>query len=176
MSEYIDQIIEHYESYFHKRAVEKEQQFDDFVVLEFPPNVRHDSWAYCTVGMSLNSTEKIELVLYSPVQDDSLVELLTMTAYYHQTHSNLSLNHSFDIGRPWLPTSNATCGFISLPYLDGPEFELIDVDNETIHCYWLIPITVSEKEYLIKNGVEALETLFESKQIEFLNVSRNSLV
>lgn len=150
----------------------------NFCVLEFSPGPRHDMWTYCTVGMYLDRSDNnlIELFIFSPRKDESIVELLTIIASYHRNGDPLNIHHTFNIGRPWLKDSACNYGFISLPYLDGEDLEIFKFDDEVIHCYWIIPITEKEKEYKIENGCDALEDLFDEKQIEYLNPKRKSLV
>lgn len=151
----------------------------DFTVLEFKPTEKRKMWTYATVGMS-TFTHKVpvELHMFSAIQDDLILELLTMAAYYHSTEDNLHLDHTINFGRPWQGLSECTYGLISLPYLDGPKLELLDSDNgfKTISCYWLIPITLQERDYKIKNGLEALEAKFERSDFNYLDSNRKSIV
>ncbi len=58
---YTDKLRKHYEDYFGisgQRLIlvkgPKEKLHNDFYVLEFKPNDRHDFWTYFSVGMSLD--------------------------------------------------------------------------------------------------------------------------
>lgn len=150
----------------------------EFKVYEFEPSKSRDMWTYATCCMSQESDiEKIELHLFSRKQDTMLVELLTAIAHFHRTEKKLNLNHTVNFGKAWQDNSLCTHGFISLPYLDGPELEnCLCENNQVVKCYWLIPITLSELEYKKKNGHEALEELFEKKQFNYLDSNRKSLV
>jgi Suppressor of fused protein (SUFU) len=180
---YIDSLQRHYEDYFGLSGTKMtldhgptEKLHPDFFVVEFLPNERHKS--YCTVGMSADRQDNslIELVVYAPRASTKLVELLTICASYHRNHLPLNLHHTVNIGQPWLDGSKCDHAFISLPYLDEQEFELLNIGDSEIHCYWLIPITEKERDFKIKNGYEALEDLFEEKQFNYLDPGRNSLV
>ena len=182
---YINKLTEHYERYFGiagKRLTHqegpKEKLPKDFFILEFPHNSRHQMYCYCTVGMSVDKLDDnlIELVIYSPKSDKSLVELLTFCVSYHRNGAPLNLHHTVNIGQPWLDNSNCDYGFISLPYLDGQELEIFSFGKHEIHCYWFIPITEKEKNYKRDNGSEALEQLFEDKKFNYLNPNRDSLI
>ena len=182
---YFDSLRKHYERYLGVKGVKKhweigpvEKLHSDFYVLEFRPNQVHDMWCYSTVGMSFERSDNnlIELVIYSPRQSDSIVELLTLNASFHRNSEPLNLHHTVNIGQPWIDNSICDYGFISLPYLDGEKLELFHFDNKEIHCYWLIPITESERDYKIENGCEALEQLFEDKQLDYLNPERIDLI
>ena len=133
---------------------------------------------YCTVGMSAERLDEnlIELFIYSPKSDVSLIELLTVCASYHRTGFPLNLHHTVNIGRPWLDASKCDHAFISKPYLDCPELEEYQYDEQEICCYWLIPITEKEREFKIEHGYEKLEQLFEDKQLNYLNPNRDCIV
>jgi hypothetical protein len=118
----------------------------------------------------------IELFIFSPQQNDSIVELLTVAASYHINNTPLNIHHTFNIGRPWLNKSICEYCFISLPYLDGESLEVFQFQDKKIHCYWLIPITEAEKNYKIEFGCEGLEQLFENNGLDYLNPARKSLV
>jgi len=116
-----------------------------FRVLEFAPSSRN-LWTYATCEMSQPTDEfPIELHLFSPTQSDQHIELLTTIAHYHRTGHPLNLHHTVNFGRPWLPGSLCDHGLISLPYLDGPRLELLQLSDSKhpIRCLWLLPITQS---------------------------------
>lgn len=182
---YTSSLQRHYEDHFGTKGNKTVWNLDphkkmhpDFYILEFAPNERHNMWTYCTVGMSLDRKDDnlIELFIFSPKKDDALIELLTIITSYHRNSAPLNIHHTFNIGQPWLDDSICDYGFISLPYVDGKELEIFKFENNTFHCYWVIPITESEKEYKIEKGSVALEDLFEEKGIEYLNPYRQSLI
>ncbi|MEJ2881089.1 suppressor of fused domain protein [Pedobacter sp. GR22-6] len=184
-AKYFLELSRHYEDYFgiegkclklNKGPMEKLHA--DFFVLEFPPNKRHGMFCYCTVGMSADRLDEnlVELFIYSPKSDESLIELLTVCASYHRNVLPLNLQHTVNIGRPWLGESKCDHCFISNAYLDGDQLELFNYLGQEISCYWLIPITMNERDFKIDNGYEKLEQLFEDKQIDYLNPDRDCLV
>lgn len=182
---YTERLTRHYNAYYGMQGKRLtlttglvEKLHKDFFVLEFPPNARHKMFCYCTVGMSADRHDDnlIELVMYSPKQAASIVELMTACASHHRNVLPLNLHHTLNIGQPWVDNSKCDHGFISLPYLDGQSLEIFNFDKKEIHCYWLIPITETERDYKIDNGWEALEQLFEDNQLDYLNPERDSLV
>ena len=184
-NKYTNALRLHFETYFGVQGRElnldfgpREKLHKDFYVLLFTPNKRHNMFCYCTVGMSVDILDEnlIELVIYSPQSDNSIVELLTYCASYHRNKLPLNIHNTVNIGQSWLGNSKCDHGFISLPYLDGNELEIFNFADKIIHCYWYIPITENEREYKIKNGCEALEQLFEDKQLDYLNPDREDLV
>lgn len=181
---YSTKLTDHYNSYFgiSGKKIKWEigptwKTHPEFFILEFAPNKIHNMWTYCTVGMSadLIGDNLIELVIYSPRQDNSLAELLTVHASHHRL-TPFNIHHTSNIGRPWLENSICDHAFISLPYLDGENLEIFQFDEKVIHCYWLIPITKKERDYKIEYGCEALEELFERKELDYLNPLRTCLV
>ena len=134
-------------------------------------------WTYATVGMSHPADEKaIELHLYSPHEANEHVELLFATAHYHRNEARLGLWHTVNFGRPWLGRSLCNHGFVSLPYLDGPSFEILNTPLGPINFYWLIPVHAEEVTYKAQQGVEALEQAFENESFNYLDPSRPSAV
>ena len=152
----------------------------DFKVLEFSPTTQNHMWVYCTSCMSTVSDEHpIELHIFSKERDESLIELLTVVAYYHKNSNKLDLWHTVNFGRGWQDNSMCEYGLISLPYLYGPDLENLYLETDKKKCvkfYWLIPVTKQEVDYKKGHGIEALEQLFEQQSFNYLNPNRKSLV
>lgn len=148
-----------------------------FKILKFNPNSKRNMWTYATCGMSNSSdVNAIEIHMFSPVEHDFLIELLTIIAHYHVTGGNLGLGHTINFGCPWYKDSKLQYGLISLPYLDGPSFENFQSGLKIIQFLWLIPITISEKNYKKQNGLEALEQKFDEVVFNYLDPYRKSVV
>jgi len=129
-----------------------------------------------TVGaFQVREEHPLEFVVLAPHPGESLIELVTMTTYYHHTHG-LGHGHTVPIGRPWIPGADCDHLLISRPYPLGPELEICDVADGHFHVVWLLPITESEKNYKIENGLEELEQRFEEKRVEYWRGHRNSVV
>src|SRR6202012_2784439 len=103
--------------------------------------------------------------------------LVTTLAYYHRNTARINLNHTVNFGKPWQGSSSCKFGYISLPYLDGPDLEnlLLSSTDTTIKFYWLIPITKEEKDFSIQNGSDSLEEKFDNG-FNYVNPLRNSVV
>ncbi|MNK15616.1 Suppressor of fused protein (SUFU) [compost metagenome] len=151
---------------------------EDFCVLEFPPRESRDMWTYSTCCMSDSFDNRpMELHLFSPTKDDSLVELLTIIAHFHRFDEKLGLWHTVNFGKPWKYGSECSYGLISLPYLDGPELEIFDIGKgEEVHFYWLIPVTKAEVDYKKQMGIDRLEEMFEAKEFNYVDPLRKSIV
>lgn len=182
---YVERLTRHYEGYYGvlgKRQILARGPVwklpSEFFVLEFPPNERHQMYSYCTVGMSADRLDEnlIELVVYSSEPATELVELMTVCASFHRNVLPLNLHHTVNIGQPWMHQSKCDHGFISLPYLDGEALEVFELGGNIIRCFWFLPITEKERDYKVKYGCEALEQLFEDRQLDYLNPNRECLV
>lgn len=151
----------------------------DFRVLEFSPHGDRTIWTYATCCMSQPEDQQpIELFIFSEIQNSELIELLTTVVYYHRNTSKLGLNHTLNFGKPWQKESKCEYGFISLPYLDGPDLEnlLIHETHKQVGFYWLIPVTKAEVDFKKKFGVEALEMKFDTPGFDYVDHARKSLV
>jgi Suppressor of fused protein (SUFU) len=149
----------------------------DFCVLAYPPHEGRAAWTYATRCMSQPGDDvALELHIFSPYASEDIVELLVVTAHYHRTGRRLGLGHTINFGRPWLPGSHCDHALISLPYLDGPTLEILDIGTKTINCDWLIPVTKSEVEFKMRHGLEALERRFEEGNLDYSNPSRKPVV
>lgn len=180
---YTKWLHRHYEDHFNVDGIRLNlpslgKLHKNFYILEIPPNEKRDIYTYCTVGMSADRLDDnlIELFVFSPVQSESLVQLMSWCASWHGNRLPLKTNHTVAIGQPWLHTSQCDHGLISRPYLDGKQLEHFRFDGYTILCQWFIPITSLERDYRLKFGSRALEKLFAKNQLDYLNPARKCLV
>jgi hypothetical protein len=150
----------------------------DFRVLCIQPGPKLGLWAYISKGiweLGDESSEYMEFMIISPIPSPRCVELLAMSAYYHHT-DGLGLGHTCPIGEPWLDNSTCDHLLISLPYTLSQKLEICQVGEENLHIYWILPITKSEREYKVRNGLEALETEFGEKGLMYWDVHRPSVI
>ena len=119
--------------------------------------------------------QPLELHMFSAVEAPEHVELLSAVAHYHRTGAKLGLGHTVYFGRPWLPGSLCTHGLIALPYLDGPDLEILELDGTAVRFLWIIPITKKELEFKKERGLEALEARLEAANFDYLNPNRESV-
>ena len=150
----------------------------EFRVLCAGPGPRIDCWTYLSLGVSTvmhDESGLLEFFVVAPSEDQRHVELVTMVAWYHKTRI-LGLGHTVPIGHPWLPNSLCDQLLVSKPYPFGPELEICNFDGGHVHCFWLLPITATERDFKVANDLEALEQLFDKAAIEFWDESRKSVV
>lgn len=145
-------------------------------VLEIGPAPRLHRWTYVTVGAwEGNQNNPFEYLMTVDEAGPAYVELLTITAFYGVEHS-LGLGHTIPIGRPLVPGSPCEHVYISLPYLFGPNLEVVGLEGREHHVLWLFPITTAEKRLLLEKGLDALEDRLESEKVEYWNPYRESVV
>lgn len=147
-----------------------------FSVLEFEPHHGRSMWTYATCGMSSDEKNSIDLHIFSPRKSYEPVEILLAVAHYHLTGNFVGLGHTVNFGKPWLDDSQCEYGLVSLPYLDGPKLELVNLPSGNIgRCLWLIPITRTEMEFKRSHGLDALEKRFEQAKFNYLDPKRPSV-
>src|SRR5262245_61962734 len=167
---YTSSLIQHYHLVWGEHAYEASWRKGpvgelppSFRVLVFEPTRERPLWIYASCGMSdinIHNDSAIELHLLSPLEYSGHIELLTVVTHYHRTgHPLDAVGSTIYFGRGWMPESHLTYGLISRPYRDGPYLEqLLDKDDKLLtSCYWLLPITKSEREYKKQFGLEKLE-------------------
>lgn len=150
---------------------------DGFSVLKFRPQDSRNMWTYATRCMSSPADSKaVELHIFCPLESKEVVELLVAVAHFHRTSTKLDIGHTVNFGRPWVSGSESDYGLVSLPYLDGPQLEVLSFGARSVNFYWLIPITSAELSFKKKNGVNALEDEFERSGFSYADPFRKSVV
>lgn len=136
-------------------------------VLVFAPGPRSDFWVYATVGAwEACADPRLEFFLIAPAPDERHVELLFMATWYHK-HEKLGEGHTLPIGEPWLAGSACEAFLVSLPYPCGPNLELCWTAGQPVRVLWLLPITMAERAFKIREGLEALERRFDEVGLEY---------
>ena len=145
-------------------------------VAEFAPGPKIGLWVYATVGAwEARGDPRLEFLIAAPERDERHVELLTMVTRYHGRRG-LGTGHTVPIGEPWLPGSSCEFFLVSLPYPFGPELEVCNSADWHLHVLWLLPITAAEREFKVREGVEALEQPFDAFGLEYWVPNRVSAV
>lgn len=177
-------ILQHFHRFFTGHACEEHQWglgpgFDELPglrVAEFAPGPKTKLWVYATIGAwEARTDSRLEFLITAPERNQRHVELATMTAWYHGRRG-LGVGHTFPIGEPWLPGSSCEFFLASLPYPFGAELELCNISDWHLHVLWLLPITAAEREFKLREGVEALEQKFESCGLEYWVPNRASAI
>lgn len=130
-----------------------------------------------TSGLSFgNSSNKIELCLYYDPNFRSelrLAEILTVTAHFHLAGEALKVGDSVNWGEPIIEKSKCCWGYLSWPYLEGVKLGNIEFNGAKV--FWLVPITEEELKFKKINGVDSLEQIFEEKELNYIDLLRESL-
>ena len=117
----------------------------------------------------------LEFLILTSEPGERYVELLTMLAWYG-IQERLGIRHILPIGEPFVPGSECTYEYLSLPYTFGPELEVLVLPDQTeLHILWVMPITASERQLALRDGPDALEDAFEDEAVEYWNPYRRSL-
>lgn len=178
------EILEHYQDSW--GSVPEQCRFDkgpirelpaDFRVVVCPPQGSRTIWSFGTCGMSQpGDPDRIELHVLSNSPSKEVVELLYMAAHFHRRSEPLGLWHTIRFGKPWIAGSECRNGLVSLPYIDGPKLETLELGDEAVKCYWLLPITDQELKLKLERGVKALEDAFEDSGFDYADSNRRSVV
>jgi hypothetical protein len=145
-------------------------------VAEFAPGPTTDLWIYSTIGAwEARDDPRLEFLITPPEADRRHVELLFMAAWYHR-HHGLGTGHTFPIGEPWLTGSLCDHFLVSLPYTFDPQLQVCNFPGWHAHVVWILPITAAEREFKVREGVDALEQKFEDCELEFWVPGRASEV
>jgi hypothetical protein len=143
---------------------------------EFAPGPKTGLWVYATVGAwEARPDPRLEFLIVAPARDQRHVELLFMAAWYHR-HYGLGVGHTLPIGEPWMPGSGCEFFLVSLPYPFGPDLEICNFADWHLHILWLLPITATEREFKVREDVEALEQQFDACGLEYWDPGRASVV
>jgi hypothetical protein len=179
-------IEAHYDAFFYGHTMIEHQWsigptieiMPDFRVREYPPGPRSQLVTYVSVGASSirnSAADRLEFAILSRDSDLRCVELITILSWFHST-TPLGAGHTFNIGEPWKPGSSCDHLLISIPYPLGPDFRVCNLHDDLVHFYWLLPITKSEHDYKISNGLDALESLFDEAEFDFSDPFREPVV
>jgi Suppressor of fused protein (SUFU) len=177
----------------HLRNVWADHEFEDFrwtlgPIAEVLPRFRvrriapaseSDSWVYVSMGaFEVTDGQRVEFIIDSPEETPYHVESLAIVAHFHATSGHpLHVNRTVNLGRPWMEGASANGFLLSLPYPFGKRSEWCQIDDgSSVQFLWLVPITPSEAEYAAQNGADALETLFEEREVDTLDPFRESVV
>jgi hypothetical protein len=145
-------------------------------VLAVSPGPRSKIWTYVTCGAwEASQKNPFEYLMTSDQPSSRYVELLTIVAFFALTH-DLGVGHTMDIGEPLLPGSPCRDVYLSLPYTFGPQLERIRRDGQDGQILWVFPLTLSEKVYLLANGVDALEDRLENSGVKYWTPFRPPVV
>lgn len=145
-------------------------------VAEFSPGPKIGLWVYATIGAwEALDDPLLEFLIIAPEQDQRHVELLFMAAWYHGRHG-LASGHTLPIGEPWLAGSACDYFLVSLPYPFGTRLQVCNFSDCHLHVLWLLPITAGEREFKVREGLEALEQRFDACAIEYWVPGRASVV
>ena len=140
--------------------------------------------SYSTIGLSDYSIRysveekplRIEIVGASASMYEFFPNILT-TCAFNIINTKFSISHGKifkDVVRMYYPDNEMEHVLFSSPFL-WENINTIDFPNKKVT--WLLAVPISTKELLFaeQEGTEALEELFEQKDIDIFNINRNSI-
>ena len=155
-----------------------------FAVLAYPANQLFTT--YCTLGASLRAIPhsqrsfgdrrgvRYEYIMHAaPAHEPVVCDLLALIAEHPHRHEvEVGPGYVLPIGEPIAPGSGMEYLYFTYPYLDDPRmFEgrpqgQIERPDALIQWLWVLPIYLSERNYLRKIGTEAFEELLQARHSE----------
>jgi hypothetical protein len=186
------QLRSHIEGFFGARRVTYARvseapvtrRLPDFEVAEVRGGWWGKPWVYVSLGASAVSLPWTgapnghEFVIVAARADARHIEHLAMVANFHAdpAYEKLGLGRLIEIGRPWVEGSMCRAFMVSLPYYQGPKFEILHALEGHVRFLWLTPITPTEAEFARQHGPEALEQRLESAEAPVAQAFRPSVV
>jgi hypothetical protein len=144
----------------------------------------HGITSCATIGLSdieigLSSQNKklrIEIVGACSSEKEELPNILSTVAFEimdkNECHYGYILQRVVELYYPNIEMKHI---YLLSPFL-WEELKTIELENMNIAWLLMIPISDDEKNYAQKNGVEALEVLFEKANIDIFNLNRSSVI
>lgn len=152
----------------------------NFKVVEIPSLVPASGiWIYVTCGAheipSYYTPQ--EFMIISPSASLGHVKTLVEVVEKNTTPGfQFRIGDVIELERPWLSDSQCDRLLVCRPYLVYPEFEILHIGENRVQFTWLLPITQQEAKFLDAEGLEALESRFQSVRLQPLDVNRVSVV
>ncbi|KFF26516.1 suppressor of fused domain protein [Chryseobacterium vrystaatense] len=149
-------------------------------IMECPDPTDNDVIFYSTIGLSDYSVgdRKYELMIAGYSADNKTGNILSTSAFFC-IKDNWKVSHGtvFEtLVEMYYKDSEMKHIFFTSPYLWEDKLEDFEVQNENIFFLLGIAISDAELEFQKKNGSEALEDLFEEKEIDIFDVNRKSIL
>lgn len=154
----------------------------DFRVAVVEPNSKDDSWIYSSCGawkVPVSEDARYEFFLMAPSENAGHVETLAMLANFHADERyEVGPGSIVNLGKPWIDGSSCDHALVSLPYMQGKDFEWLKLGKgfPNLRFLWLVPITEEEAQLARDDGIDALEDLLEEHGVDVLDFGRDSLI
>jgi hypothetical protein len=133
-------------------------------------------WIYYTNGCDcISYGVHQEFMILDREDRNRNVEILHWITLYCQT-CPVNLGDVVELGEKWHEISQLDHLLVSLPYPFPQDLRVVSSAECPIEIMWLLPISKSEADYAKKRDIEALEILLETRQIEFTDYRRESVI
>jgi len=128
---------------------------------------------------SPNKNPRSELLMISDAQfrQASCALLADLAEYPFTHHTFLYWFHFMPLGRAVVKNSQLTSVLFTMPCVGSSEFWTArSPQSQRVDLLQVIPISEAEREYCKSNGVERLEELFETSNLDIGDFLRSSIV
>lgn len=149
-------------------------------IMECPDPTDKDVIFYSTIGLSDYSIgdEKYELMIAGYSANDKTGNILSTSAFFCiKDNWKVSPGTVFEtLVEMYYKDSEMKHIYFSNPYLWEDKLEDFEVQNEKISFLLAVAISDAELEFRKNNSSEALEALFQEKEIDIFDMNRKSIL
>lgn len=148
--------------------------------MECPDPMDKEVIYYSTIRLSDYpiSDKKYELMISGYSDNDKVGNILSTSAFFCiKDNWKVSYGTFFEnLVEMYYKNSEMKHIYFTSPYLWEDKLEDFKVENEEIFFLLAIMISDSELDFLKRNGLKALEILFEENEIDIYDIKRNSVI
>lgn len=119
---------------------------------------------------------RIELIGACDNSEEDFPNIIATTAFEIMDKRESCYGDIIDnVVSEYVDDSEMTHVYLMNPFL-WEDLETIDLPDKWVTWLMVVPVSDKEKAYALKNGYDALEALFEEKQIDIYDLHRKSVV
>lgn len=161
-------------------ADEEEVKTIDLMICENCPDEGITSYGTiglfnCNIGLTYEEKPLcMELLAACASSIEDFANIVTTTAFEIMDGKSVYPGYIFDdVVSMYIGNSDMEHILLTYPFLWGDVHNSV-FDDITVAYLMAVPISDNEKEYCMKNGLDALESVFEEKQIDIFDIFRPS--
>lgn len=161
-------------------ADEEEVKTVDLMMCENCPDAGITSYGTiglynCNIGLTYEDKPlRMELLAACASSIEDFANIVTTAAFEIMDRKNAYPGYIInDIVSLYIDNSDMEHILLTYPFLWGDVHNSV-FEDITVAYLMAVPISDKEKEYCLQNGLDALESIFEKKQIDIYNIHRGS--
>jgi hypothetical protein len=180
-------ILNHYERYFGdpmlRHVFNMEQDIRSIQIFGYDKFSR-DSIVLASFGLSKFEAELGEYAeVYCPVdkmQDEAATVLCNVL--FHMVNTKMQLGPGIsmpgieNVDQHFACKTGKHAMYLGSPYGVPKDFGLVSCLNKPCYIYTMVFISKNEHEYFVRHGSEALESLFDEKGVDPIDIMRPSCI